>query len=126
MIGNIIKIQDDLKSLPEKELINEAQNPSGLAPIYLVLGELQRREKVKAEFVFVKLSHTAKTLLGQSSVFVSVPAPKVKSLLLDDWSVIVFPSFKIVKPFIPIVIDGAVFIFHSPVVASVEPKSLAA
>ena len=50
MIGNIIKIQDDLKSLPEKELINEAQNPSGLAPIYLVLGELQRREKVKAEF----------------------------------------------------------------------------
>ena len=41
--------------------------------------------------------------------------------VVADWSVIVFPSFKIVKPFVPIVIDGDVFIFHCPFV-SVEPK----
>jgi len=44
--------------------------------------------------------HVAKTLLGQSSVLVSVPPPNAKLLELDDWSVIVFPSFKIVKPLV--------------------------
>ena len=43
----------------------------------------------------------AKTLLGQSSVLFSVPPPTVKLLELADWSVIVLPSFKTVKPFVP-------------------------
>ena len=47
---NIIQIQDDLKGLPDQELISEVQNPSGVAPVYLLLGELQRREKMRAEF----------------------------------------------------------------------------
>ena len=47
---NIIQIQDDLKGLPDQELIKEVQAPSGIAPVYLLLGELQRREKIKAEF----------------------------------------------------------------------------
>ena len=46
---NIIQIQDDLKGLPDQELISEVQNPSGVAPVYLLLGELQRREKMRAE-----------------------------------------------------------------------------
>ena len=46
---NIIQIQDDLKGLPDQELINEVQAPSGVAPVYLLLGELQRREKMRAE-----------------------------------------------------------------------------
>ena len=41
------------------------------------------------------------TLLGLSSVYVSVPPANVKSLLLDDWSVIVFPSCNMLKPFVP-------------------------
>ena len=47
---NIIQMQDDLKGLPDQELVNEVQNPSGVAPVYLLLGELQRREKMRAEF----------------------------------------------------------------------------
>ena len=46
---NIIQIQDDLKGLPDQELIKEVQAPSGIAPVYLLLGELQRREKMRAE-----------------------------------------------------------------------------
>ena len=45
--------------------------------------------------------NVAKTLLGQSSVFVSVPPPTVKLLLLPDWSVTELPSFKIKKPLVP-------------------------
>jgi hypothetical protein len=41
---------------------------------------------------------------------------------LPDWSVTELPSFKIKKPFVPYVTDGDVFIFHSPVTLSVEPK----
>jgi hypothetical protein len=37
----------------------------------------------------------AKTLLGQSSVFVSVPPATVKLFVLGDWSVTELPSFKI-------------------------------
>jgi hypothetical protein len=58
-------------------------------------------------------------LLGESSVVVSVPPPKLKLLELDDWSVIVIPSLRIVKPLVPNVKLGEVFIFHSPVVLSV-------
>ncbi len=39
--------------------------------------------------------NVAKTLLGLSSVFVSVPPPTVKLLPLPDWSVTELPSFKI-------------------------------
>ena len=49
----------------------------------------------------VKDFHVAKTLLGLSSVFVSVPPPTVKLLLLPDWSVTELPSFKIKKPLVP-------------------------
>jgi len=47
---------------------------------------------------FHKGFNVAKTLLGLSSVFVSVPPPTVKLLPSPDWSVTELPSFKIKKP----------------------------
>ena len=40
---NIIDIQDQLKNFSEDQLINEMQMPSGNAPQFLVLSEIQRR-----------------------------------------------------------------------------------
>ena len=47
---NIIQIQDDLKNFSENQLINEMQRPSGSAPQFLVLSEINRRKRVKSEF----------------------------------------------------------------------------
>ena len=47
---NIIQIQDRLKDFSEQQLVNEMQMPTGSAPQYLVLSELERRKKVKQSF----------------------------------------------------------------------------
>ena len=47
---NIIQIQDRLKDFSEQQLVNEMQRPTGSAPQYLVLSELERRQKVKQSF----------------------------------------------------------------------------
>jgi len=47
---NILQIQDDLKNFSEQQLINEMQRPSGNAPQYLVLSEINRRKRVKSEY----------------------------------------------------------------------------
>ena len=47
---NILQIQDDLKNFSEQQLINEMQMPSGNAPQYLVLSEINRRKRVKSEY----------------------------------------------------------------------------
>jgi hypothetical protein len=44
---NIIQLQDALKDFSEEQLIREMQQPSGNAPQYLVLSEIERRQKVK-------------------------------------------------------------------------------
>ena len=57
--------------------------------------------KVKAEFEFDKELHTAKTLLGLSSVFVKPPPLAVKLLPFPDWSVTLESSLNINHPFVP-------------------------
>ena len=47
---NIIQIQDRLKGLPEDALVNYVEQPMGEVPIYLALGELQRRKEMKERF----------------------------------------------------------------------------
>ena len=47
---NILQIQDDLKNFSEEQLVNEMQMPSGSAPQYLVLSEMNRRKRVKADY----------------------------------------------------------------------------
>jgi hypothetical protein len=45
---DLIAIANQLKMLPDQALASELQNPSGFAPAYLVLGELQRRQLLRA------------------------------------------------------------------------------
>jgi hypothetical protein len=47
---NIIDIQDSLKNFSEDQLIKEMQMPSGNAPQFLVLSEIQRRKRVRDDF----------------------------------------------------------------------------
>ena len=47
---NIIKVQDSLKNFSEDQLIKEMQQPTGNAPQFLVLSELNRRKRVKGDF----------------------------------------------------------------------------
>ena len=47
---NIIDIQDQLKNFSENQLIKEMQMPSGVAPQFLVLSEIQRRKRVRDDF----------------------------------------------------------------------------
>ena len=47
---NIIDIQDSLKDLSESQLIKEMQMPTGNAPQFLVLGEIQRRKRMRDDF----------------------------------------------------------------------------
>jgi len=47
---NIIQIQDRLKGLPTNALVNYVEQPMGEVPIYLALGELQRRKEMKERF----------------------------------------------------------------------------
>lgn len=47
---NILDVQDSLKDLSEAQLIKEMQMPSGNAPQFLVLGEIQRRKRVRDNF----------------------------------------------------------------------------
>jgi hypothetical protein len=47
---NIIKIQNQLKGVPDDTLIGYVQNPTGQVPTYLALSELQRRKEMRASY----------------------------------------------------------------------------
>lgn len=47
---NLLKIQDQLKGLPDDALISYVQNPNGQVPTYLALSELERRKSMRDEY----------------------------------------------------------------------------
>ena len=47
---NIIKLQNELKSVPDDALIGYVQNPTGNVPSYLALSELQRRKDMREKY----------------------------------------------------------------------------
>ena len=47
---NILQMQEILKSVPYQRLMQEMQQPTGRAPQYLVMTEIQRRKKVRDEY----------------------------------------------------------------------------
>lgn len=48
---NIVKLQDDLKGIPLKNLIMYVQNPNGQVPSYLALAEIKRRKDMEQRAV---------------------------------------------------------------------------
>lgn len=47
---NVIEVQENLKDFSEEQLISEMQNPSGFAPQFLVLSEIQRRKRMRDSY----------------------------------------------------------------------------
>ena len=47
---NILKIQDQLKGVPDQTLVGYVQNPTGQVPTYLALSELQRRKEMRQNY----------------------------------------------------------------------------
>jgi hypothetical protein len=47
---NIIKIQNQLKGVPDDTLVGYVQNPTGQVPTYLALSELQRRKEMRSNY----------------------------------------------------------------------------
>ena len=47
---NVLQVQDALKDFSEEQLVKEMQMPSGQAPQFLVLSELNRRQRMKQDF----------------------------------------------------------------------------
>ena len=47
---NIIKLQNELKGIPDQALIGYVQNPTGEVPTYLALSELQRRKTMREKY----------------------------------------------------------------------------
>ncbi len=46
---NLLKVQNQLRSVPDDALINYVQNPQPTVPSYLALSELQRRQEMREE-----------------------------------------------------------------------------
>ena len=76
---NILQIQDDLKNLSEQQLINEMQRPSGNAPQYLVLSEINRRKRVKSDFEANKAADT-NTVAEEAVASAGVPAEGMRGM----------------------------------------------
>lgn len=47
---NVLEVQDALKDFSQEQLVKEMQMPSGQAPQFLVLSELNRRQRMKQDF----------------------------------------------------------------------------
>lgn len=47
---NIIKLQDQLRGVPDNTLVGYVQNPTGQVPTYLALSELQRRKEMRSKY----------------------------------------------------------------------------
>lgn len=55
---NIVKLQNELKNVPDQALIGYVQNPTGQVPSYLALSELQRRKEMREKYQAAKPEKT--------------------------------------------------------------------
>lgn len=70
---NILQVQDRLKGLSEQQLATEMQSPSGMAPQFLVLTELQRRKRVRDDFQAQSAKAPATTVAQDAVSAAGVP-----------------------------------------------------
>ena len=74
---NILQMQEILKSVPDQRLMQEMQQPTGRAPQFLVMTELQRRQKVRDEYQgrVQEEQTTVADDMGRSAAPQQVPMP---------------------------------------------------
>jgi hypothetical protein len=68
---NIVKLQNELKGVPDDALIGYVQNPTGQVPTYLALSELQRRKEMRNSYQAAK----PETTVAESLVNEAQPQP---------------------------------------------------
>jgi hypothetical protein len=74
---NIIKIQNQLKGVPDDTLVGYVQNPSGQVPTYLALSELQRRKEMRNSYQANKPEEKS---VAEELVTESQPQPGIAAL----------------------------------------------
>ena len=65
---NIVQLTEHLKDLPKEQLVGEAQRPSGMAPPYLIIGELQRRKRMESALNAAQNAQQPQTTVAQDVV----------------------------------------------------------
>ena len=76
---NILQLQDDLKNFSEEQLVNEMRRPSGMAPQYLVLSEMNRRQRVKSDYQAAQASDPS-TVAEEAVASAGVPASGIMGM----------------------------------------------
>ena len=69
---NIMQVQDDLKNFSQEQLIKEIQRPSGMAPQFLVLSEINRRQRVKQD-INARMAQQQPTVAEEAIASAGVP-----------------------------------------------------
>jgi len=72
---NLIQVSDQLKNLSDQQLAGLMQSPNGMAPEYLVLSELKRREKIQAEYAGQQEAPPETTLAEEATMGAMGMAP---------------------------------------------------
>jgi hypothetical protein len=67
-----MQVQDDLKNFSQEQLIKEIQRPSGMAPQFLVLSEINRRQRVKQD-VNARMAQQQPTVAEEAIASAGVP-----------------------------------------------------
>jgi hypothetical protein len=70
---NIVKLQNELKGVPDQALIGYVQNPTGQVPTYLALSELQRRKEMRNSY---QANKPAEKTVAQGLVDEAQPQPQ--------------------------------------------------
>ena len=65
---NLFEVQERLKDFSKSQLVNEMQRPSGMAPQYLVLSELQRRGRMEKAFAAEQAKQGSQSTVAQDAV----------------------------------------------------------
>ena len=77
---DILEIEDVLKGLPDQTLMQEAQQPTGQVPQYMVVSEIQRRSKMRKSFEAQKEQPSttiAEQILTSGVASVAPPPPQM-------------------------------------------------
>lgn len=72
---NIVKLQSELKGVPDQTLVGYVQNPNGQVPTFLALSELQRRKEMRNKYQQQKPEKS----VAESLVEESIPQPPMQS-----------------------------------------------
>jgi len=76
MIMNLLEIEDAVKGMSDQQLLQEAMNPSGNIPQFLIVSEKQNRDKVRKEYAQNKPQEgtvAQRIMAGDSGIMGAMP-----------------------------------------------------